>query len=216
MIPSNRVATHPGLILLKEFLEPLGLSQKALAAHIGILVQRINEIVRGKTVYAPRQSNDRLLLGLKGSLNEYELELLRERALEARQAKARRGELVVSVPAGFVKTEDQTIEKDPDLRVQGAIQLAFDKVVELGTVRQTLLWFIEQDLELPVVDLSSGMLRWRRPSYSMLYRLLTHPAYGGAYAYGKTEQVICYDNGQARAHSAQTPSTMDRIDSRCP
>ena len=53
MIPSNRIATHPGIILLKEFLEPLGLSQKAVAKHIGIPVQRINEIVRGKRGVSP-------------------------------------------------------------------------------------------------------------------------------------------------------------------
>src|SRR6266478_1708238 len=70
------------------------------------------------TVYAPRLGNDRLLLGLKGSLNEYELDLLRARSVEARHEKARRGELVVVAPVGFLKTEDQRFEKDPDQRVQ--------------------------------------------------------------------------------------------------
>lgn len=65
-------------------------------------------------VYAPRQSNDRLLLGLKGSLNEYELDLLRQRSVEARREKARRGELIVVAPVGYRKTEDQRLEKDPD------------------------------------------------------------------------------------------------------
>jgi len=77
------------------------------------------------TVYAPRQSNDRLLLGLKGSLNEYELDLLRQRSVEARYAKARRGALFQAVPVGYVKTEDQRLEKDPDRRVQQAIALVF-------------------------------------------------------------------------------------------
>jgi DNA invertase Pin-like site-specific DNA recombinase len=79
------------------------------------------------TVYAPRQGNDRLLLGLKGSLNEYELDLLRARAVEARYAKARRGELVVGAAVGFLKTDDQRVEKDPDRRVQEAVLLVFRK-----------------------------------------------------------------------------------------
>jgi DNA invertase Pin-like site-specific DNA recombinase len=102
------------------------------------------------TVCTPRQSNDRLLLGLKGSLNEYELDLLRQRSLEARRAKARRGELIVAASAGFIKTEDQHLEKDPDRRVRQAIELVFHKFLELGSVRQTLLWFLEQGLEMPV------------------------------------------------------------------
>src|SRR5215475_339339 len=73
-------------------------------------------LVDQDTVYAPRQSNDRLLLGLKGSLNEYELDLLRQRALEARREKARRGELLVCAPVGFLKTDDQRLAKDPDRR----------------------------------------------------------------------------------------------------
>lgn len=84
-------------------------------------------LVDQETVYAPRQSNDRLLLGLKGSLNEYELDLLRQRSLSARYEKARRGELIVAAPVGFVKAGDR-LEKDPDRRVQEAITLVFDKV----------------------------------------------------------------------------------------
>jgi DNA invertase Pin-like site-specific DNA recombinase len=95
-------------------------------------------------VYTPRQSNDRLLLGLKGSLNEYELDLLRQRSVEARRAKAQRGELIVAAPLGYIKTEEQHLEKDPDRRVQQAIVLVFEKFLEMGSVRQTLLWFLEQ------------------------------------------------------------------------
>jgi len=84
-------------------------------------------LVDQETIYAPRHGNDRLLLGLKGSLNEYELDLLRQRSLSARYEKARRGELVVAAPIGFVKAGDR-YEKDPDRRVQEAIKLVFDKV----------------------------------------------------------------------------------------
>src|ERR1041385_718629 len=105
-------------------------------------------LIDQEMVYAPRQSNDRLLLGLKGSLNEYELDLLRQRSWEARREKARRGELIVAAPVGFVKTDEQRLEKDPDRRVQQAIQLVYRKFVEIGSVRQTLLWFLEHGLEL--------------------------------------------------------------------
>src|ERR1700741_4659855 len=90
-------------------------------------------LIDQEMVYSPRQSNDRLLLGLKGSLNEYELDLLRQRASEARVEKARRGELLVSAPVGFVKTDQQRLEKDPDRRVQEAIRLVYQKFVEIGS-----------------------------------------------------------------------------------
>src|SRR5262249_36808156 len=107
-------------------------------------------LVDHDAVDSPRQSNDRLLLGLKGSLNEYELDLLRQRSVEARYEKAWRGELLVSVPVGFLKTEDQRMEKTPDRRIQEAVLLVIRKFQELGSVRSVLLWFLEEGLELPV------------------------------------------------------------------
>jgi DNA invertase Pin-like site-specific DNA recombinase len=157
-----------------------------------------------ETVYSPRHSNDRLLLGLKGSLNEYELDLLRQRSVEARRAKAQRGELLVAAAVGYLKTEALHVEKDPDRRVQEAIALVFRKFGELGTVRQTLWWFLEQELQLPVRPVS-GELTWRRPSYGMLYGILKNPIYGGAYAYGKTEHTIQYDHGAPRSRRRRRP-----------
>ena len=146
-------------------------------------------LIDQESVYSPRQSNDRLLLGVKGSLNEYELDLLRQRAWEARLEKARRGELVVAVPVGFLKTDDQRVEKDPDRRVQEAVSLIFRKFMELGTVRQTLLWFLEEELPVPVRQ-TDGATVWRRPAYQSLHRVLTNPTYGGAYAFGKTGAAL--------------------------
>jgi len=163
-------------------------------------------LIDQETVYDPRRSNDRLLLGLKGSLNEYELDLLRQRGLEARREKAQRGELIVTAPVGYL-VEDEVFVKDPDQRVQQSIRLVFEKFLELGTVRQVLFWFVDQHLQVPVRRHVNRRweTHWRRPSYANIYRLLTHPIYGGAYVYGQTHQVFRWTHGSAKRHIVTHP-----------
>jgi DNA invertase Pin-like site-specific DNA recombinase len=158
-------------------------------------------LIDQEMVYTPRQSNDRLLLGLKGSLNEYELDLLRQRSVEARREKAKRGELIVAAPAGYVKGEGR-LEKDPDRRVR--VLLVFSKFFELGSARQTLLWFLENGLQVPVSSPRDQVI-WRRPQYTTIYTMLTNPAYAGAYAYGRTEHSMQYEQGQPRHRSRRKP-----------
>jgi DNA invertase Pin-like site-specific DNA recombinase len=141
-------------------------------------------LIDQESVYHPRAGNDRLLLGLKGSLSEYELDLLRQRATEARWAKARRGELLVQAPTGFVKTNDGRLEKHPDRRVQHGVALVFRKFLELGSARQVLHWLREQSLPLPVGRPTERgwELRWRPPTYHLIVKLLRDPTYAGAYS----------------------------------
>ena len=161
-------------------------------------------LIDQEMVSTPRLSNDRLRRGLKGSLNEYELDLLRQPSVEARREKARRGELIVASPAGLVKGEKARLEKDPDRRVQERVSLVFRKFLELGSARQTLLWFLEQGLPVPV-SAPRGQVVWRRPRYRTIYNLLSNPVYAGADAYGKTEPTTPYDQEQPRRRSRRQP-----------
>ncbi|MEO8180626.1 MAG: recombinase family protein [Deltaproteobacteria bacterium] len=145
-------------------------------------------LIDHEAIYDPRLPNDRFLLGLKGSFSEYELDLLRQRSLEARYAKAKRGELVILAPVGYIKTPDQRLEMDPDRRVQQAIGKVFEKFVELGSARQVLMWFLEHGLELPGVrrGADSWETWWRRPRFGTVMRILSDPTYAGAYGFGRT------------------------------
>src|SRR5439155_8292081 len=108
-------------------------------------------IIDEEAVYDPRQPNDRLLLGMKGTLSEMELSILRQRSYAALMQKAQRGELLMTVPIGFLSARKDRIELDPDQRIGEAIGLVFRKFRELGSIRQVLIWLRQEHIELPAV-----------------------------------------------------------------
>jgi len=140
-------------------------------------------------VYDPRLLNDRLVLGVKGTMAEFEIGLMRQRGLEALRQKAQRGDLIIDLPSGYVRSADGRCEKDPDQRVQHVIDLVFEKFAQCGSVRQVYLWFREERLTFPMrVHTPEGRrTEWRLPVYQTIYKVLTNPCYAGTYVYGRHE-----------------------------
>ena len=134
-------------------------------------------IVDEDGVYDPASPNDRLLLGMKGTMSEMELSVFRQRSIEAMKQKARRGELFLTVAVGYVKTGRDLIEKDPDRRVQEAIGLVFRRYAELQSIRQVLVWFRQEKIPLPVLTVGDAAERivWKAPVYSTVHHILTNP-----------------------------------------
>jgi hypothetical protein len=119
-------------------------------------------------VYDPTLTNDRLFHGMKRTISEFELNLFRQRSSEAILQKARRGELQIQIPVGFCWAPSGLLEKDPDQRVQQAIQLVFRKMTELGSVRQVPVWFLQENLSLPSFphDSVEREMVWKLPGRS--------------------------------------------------
>ena len=146
--------------------------------------------------YDPRLINDRLLLGLKGTMSEYELSLIRQRGLAARDAKVRRGEYRFALPPGLCWNEIGTIEIDPDEHMQEAIRLVFAKFRELGSARQVFLWLRAANVKMAVMrrNVDVCKMEWKAPAYHSVMQILHNPVYAGAYAFGRGR-----DRGAARA-----------------
>jgi DNA invertase Pin-like site-specific DNA recombinase len=139
-------------------------------------------------VYDPVDYNDRLLLGLKGTMSEAELHLLKQRMLAGKQAKARRGELAIALPTGYVRRPSGEATLDPDEQVQTVVRLIFAKFAELGTLHGVLRWLVDHDVELGMrlhAGPDKGELVWRRPNRMTLQNMLHSPIYAGIYAYGR-------------------------------
>jgi DNA invertase Pin-like site-specific DNA recombinase len=141
-------------------------------------------------VYHPALFNDRLLLGLKGTMSEAELHIIRARLDGGIRNKAARGELRRGLPVGFVWGEqDGEVLFHPDEAVTGAIRVVFERFAEFGSARRVWLWFRSEGLSFPLQTTPAGMpgpIRWVAPTYTALHHILTNPVYAGAYTYGKT------------------------------
>ena len=141
-------------------------------------------------VYHPALFNDRLLLGLKGTMSEAELHILRARLDGGIRNKAARGELRRGLPVGFVWEEsDGEVLFHPDEAVTGAIRTVFERFAEFGSARRVWLWFRSEGLSFPLQQAPAGQpgpIRWVAPAYTALHHILTNPVYAGSYAYGKS------------------------------
>jgi DNA invertase Pin-like site-specific DNA recombinase/uncharacterized protein YndB with AHSA1/START domain len=158
-------------------------------------------------LYHPGSFNDRLLLGLKGTMSEAELHVLRARLEGGIRNKAARGELRKALPVGLVWGEDEgEILLDGDEAVRGAIQTIFDRFAELGSVRQVWLWMRREAVAFPMRRFAQGEIEWTTPTYHQIHSVLESPVYAGAYAFGKTRRERYVDeHGQTRQRMRRLP-----------
>jgi DNA invertase Pin-like site-specific DNA recombinase len=151
-------------------------------------------------IYDPCRPNDRLLLGMKGSISEFELGIIRSRMYEAVRSKARRGELRIPPPIGYTWDQHVGLGLDPDRRLQEVIRLVFQKFRELGSARQVLLWMASQNIHFPYPSDGRTLtsFEWRPIRYRNVISILKNPFYAGVYAYGKSEKRTTIVDGRAR------------------
>ncbi|MBI5029773.1 MAG: recombinase family protein [Chloroflexi bacterium] len=143
-------------------------------------------------VYDPQDHNDRLLLGLKGTISEAELWSIRARLQGGKWNKARKGELAWSLPIGLVREPDGRVRFDPDQQVQTTIRTILTQFRTLGSASAVLRYFRQQDLRVPRSVLGAdgpAHVIWKTPTYEAIYLILTNPTYAGAYAYGRRKSV---------------------------
>ncbi|MDO9074166.1 MAG: recombinase family protein [Rubrivivax sp.] len=151
-------------------------------------------------VYDPCRPNDRLLLGMKGSISEFELGVLRARMFEAARAKAHRGELRISVPIGYIWHREIGLGFDPDMRLQEAIRLIFERFRKLGSARQVLLSLAADEVHFPRPSDGKKMVSfdWTPIRYRNVISVLKNPFYAGVYVYGKSEKRTALVEGRLR------------------
>lgn len=158
-------------------------------------------LIDAKDIYDPKQIDDALLLGIKGTISEMEVATFRQRAQAALQEKAKRGELFRRVAVGYARTSDDQIEKDPDERVRSAIDLTFGKFAELGSARQLFIWLCERQIKLPGIGNAAGarQIVWKQARYHAILSLLKNPIYAGAYVYGRSKATVRIEQGRKRS-----------------
>ncbi|KAI5911886.1 recombinase family protein [Azoarcus sp. PA01] len=151
-------------------------------------------------LYDPCRPNDRLLLGMKGSISEFELNVLRTRMLDAARGKAHRGELRISVPVGYIWHREVGLGLDPNLRLQEVIRLVFARFRELGSARQVLLSLRAEQVHFPRPSDGRTLTHfdWTPIRYRNVISVLKNPFYAGAYAYGKSGKQTAIVEGRAR------------------
>ncbi|UCE07869.1 MAG: recombinase family protein [bacterium] len=148
-------------------------------------------------IYDPNNLSDRIFLGMKGTMSEYELGIFRQRAQTAILEKAKRGELYHNLPAGYILTSDKRCEMSPDQRIQDAIHLTFSKFHELGSANQVVSWYRTENISVPCRT-KQGDIIWKLPTISTIEKVLKNPIYAGAYAYGRSKTEIKIENGVPR------------------
>jgi len=162
-------------------------------------------LIDAEAVYDPRLTNDRLLLGMKGTISEMEVASFRERAHAALLQKAQRGALVRRVAIGYVKGPDDRMEKDPDVRVRTTIDLIFRKFAELGSARQVYFWLDQQQIQLPIARgaAEAREIVWQPARYHAVHSVLKNPIYAGAYTYGRSKTMTRLEAGQKRVRQVR-------------
>src|SRR5262245_26827536 len=141
-------------------------------------------------IYDPTSYNDRMLLGLKGTISEAELHMIRQRMDQGRLSKARRGELEFRLPAGYLRRATGEVTLDPEEQVQSVVRLIFRKFEELGTINGVLQYLVRNDVEIggrSYCGLQKGEVQWRRPNRTTVVNMVKSPLYAGAYAYGRRQ-----------------------------
>jgi DNA invertase Pin-like site-specific DNA recombinase len=157
-------------------------------------------------IYSPQDFNDRLLLGLKGTMSEAELHLIRSRLDGGLRNKAERGELELSLPVGLDRDEDGRIVLSPDEQVRHAIARVFELWRRLGSARQVVTELVTEGQQLPRRRVGERRIRWARASYAAVHDFLTNPAYAGAFVFGRTRQQKQLDaSGRVRRRTVELP-----------
>src|SRR5262249_37405895 len=210
---------HVGLVLGREMARPARAGRDwhqliELCSLAGAL------LADADGVYDPNWYNDRLLLGLKGTMTEVELHLIKQRMASGRLAKAGRGELAVPLPAGYVRRASGEVVFDPDEQVQAVVRLVFALFERLGTVHAVLRFLVEHRVQIGMRQRGgpdNGALVWRAPHQQGLSNMLRNPAYAGIYAYGRSRtDPTRHPGGDGRMRRLAADGWLVRIEGALP